>query len=272
MTHTNSQPNKGQLVIVGTGINVSGQMTATATAEIKQADVVFAAIYGAPAFQYIKSLNNNIVDLTPLYSEGKSRKMTYQEMTDLMVSAAREGKKAVAAFYGHPGVFATPTHNAVTLCRAEGITVRMEPGISAEDCLIADLGIDSGLTGFQTFEANQFLYYKHSLNPHNTVVLWQIGIVGEHTFETFSRDTLALGLSILTEKLLSFYPADQKVIIYRAATTAFEKTLIEEMPLSSLPQSNPCGMSTLVIPSRGLPEHDQSTMEKMGATAEKFSK
>ena len=156
-----AETKKGSLVIVGTGIDVAGQMTIMAKSQIENADIVFVAAPGKAAMHWVNSLNKNVVSLMDLYAEGKSRVNTYRQMTSRIVDAVHEGKDVCAAFYGHPGVFVTPSHKAITQLKAEGYDAYMEPGISAEDCLIADLGIDPGMTGCQTFEASQFLFYKH---------------------------------------------------------------------------------------------------------------
>jgi precorrin-2 methylase len=58
------------------------------------------------------------------------------------MTAVREGLNVCAAFYGHPGVFVYASHQSIRLARAEGFEAQMLPGISAEDCVFADLGID----------------------------------------------------------------------------------------------------------------------------------
>ncbi|MBL4789512.1 MAG: hypothetical protein JKY60_10845 [Kordiimonadaceae bacterium] len=265
---TNPDAKKGSFVAVGTGIDVSNQMTIGARAHIEQADIVYEIVYGKAAKHWINSLNDTVVSLSGFYDEGKSRLQTYRQMEDVMIASVKEGKKVVAAFYGHPGVFATPTHGAIARLKADGYTAWMEPGISAEDCLVADLGIDPGNTGCQAFEASQLLFYKHSINPNCLLIIWQIGLAGEHTLRTLKQDNLQTGLQVLTNSLLDYYPPDHEVIIYMAKNTALFSSTITRIPLSELPASKPHGMSTLVIPSRGLPDMDHETLAKLGLTAE----
>lgn len=95
-----------------------------------------------------------------------------------MVQNVREGKVVVAVFYGHPGVFASPTHRAIALAKAEGFKAIMLPGVSAEDCLCADLGIDPATIGLLTYEATDLLIRNRVLVPSIPLVLWQVGVVG----------------------------------------------------------------------------------------------
>jgi hypothetical protein len=84
-------------------------------------------------------------------------------------------------FYGHPGVFSQAPHRAIEQARREGFQAHMEPGISAEDCLYADLGIDPGNVGCQHYEASQFMFYRRVVDPSAYLILWQIGIAGDRS-------------------------------------------------------------------------------------------
>lgn len=55
----------------------------------------------------------------------------------------------------------------------------MVPGISAEDCLYADLGVDPGMEGSQHFEASKFMFYKRRVDPNAYLILWQVVIAGD---------------------------------------------------------------------------------------------
>ena len=77
-------------------------------------------------------------------------------MADAIVAEVELGKTVCAVFYGHPGVFARPSHLAIERTRALGHRAEMLPAVSAEDCLFADLGVDPG-DGCQSFEATNFV-------------------------------------------------------------------------------------------------------------------
>ena len=53
----------------------------------------------------------------------------------MMLSHVRKEENVVGVFYGHPGVFVSPSHRTLALARDEGYIANMLPGISAEDCL-----------------------------------------------------------------------------------------------------------------------------------------
>jgi len=165
-----------------------------------------------------------------------------------------------AVFYGHPGVFVLPSHAAITQARAEGYDAEMLPGISAEDCLFADLGIDPAVHGCQTFEATDFLLRHRRFDPTSSLVIWQIGVVGEVRKHERNRE----GLKLLTAVLLDHYPADHQVIVYQAAMYPIDHPVIHPIRLADLPDSPMSTVSTLYVPPREQAPVDGEIMAKLG--------
>lgn len=257
---------KGELVIVGTGISVSGQMTLAAKSHIENADIVFMGIMNKVGEHAVRKLNANCISLDDLYEEGKSRALTYQQMTDRIVNAVVAGKKVCAAFYGHAGVFVTPSHDAINKVRELGFIAQMLPGVSAEDCLIADLGIDPSKFGCQSYEATQFLFRDYKLDPHMTQIIWQIGLVGEASLSVLNASHNKPGLALLTEILLEHYPNNHELIIYEAPTLPISEPVIQKIALRDLTSAQTTLISTLVIPSLGLPAYREDRLAKLGLT------
>src|SRR2546428_900577 len=100
-------------------------------------------------------------------------------MADRIVSAVQSGLDVCAAFYGHPGVFVDASHEAIRRTRRAGLPARMLPGISAEACLVADLGMDPAANGCQSFETTDFLLSRRKFDPSSALILWQVGVLGE---------------------------------------------------------------------------------------------
>jgi uncharacterized protein YabN with tetrapyrrole methylase and pyrophosphatase domain len=258
----------GSLVVVGTGISVAGQMTLLAQSYIENADIVFMGISNKIGENVVKKLNPNTVELDDLYQAGKSRAITYQQMADRIVDAVKAGQNVCAAFYGHPGVFVNPSHEAIKQIQALGLRAEMLPGISAEDCLIADLGIDPAHYGCQSYEATQFLFRDYQLDPHMTQIIWQIGLAGEASLGVLTADHCKAGLTLYQEVLMEMYPAEHEVILYEAATMPVYGPKIERFTLSELGQCKPTLISTLVVPSLGLPDYHLERLSKLGLTQE----
>ena len=214
----------------------------------------------------VTNINPNSVSLDDLYQEGKSRAVTYDQMADRIVQSVVEGKKVCVAFYGHPGVFVTPSHEAIRRVRELGLDAQMLPGVSAEDCLIADLGIDPSRFGCQSYEATQFLFRDYRIDPHMTQIIWQIGLAGEATLSVLDANHSESGLAMLADILAEHYPEDHELIIYEAATLPLCEPKIQKVLLRDLQFAKPTLISTLVVPSLGMPAYRQDRLAKLGLT------
>ncbi|MCG9755860.1 SAM-dependent methyltransferase [Shewanella insulae] len=255
----------GSLVCVGTGLNLGGQITVLSKSYIELADVVFSLVPDAFALQWIESMNNDVRSLHRYYAQGeevKSRRDTYQQMVEAILTEVRAGKRVVCALYGHPGVFACVSHIAIRRAREEGFEAKMEPGISAEACLWADVGIDPGQSGHQSFEASQFMFYCHTPDPATHLLLWQIAIAGEHTLTKFHTNSDCL--QVLVEQLSEWYPLDHEVILYEAANLPIQSPRIERILLKELSQAKLTAITTLLIPPATPLKVNHKILAKLG--------
>jgi len=207
---------QGSLTVVGTGIRTVGQLTVEAIAQMQQADELIHLVADPVAEAVVKLFKpGREMSLQGFYGEGKQRIDSYNEMVEFIMSRVRAGIRVCGAFYGHPGVFAYPPHESIRRARAEGFTAQMLPGISAEDCLFADLGVDPAVNGCQSYEATDFLTNIRIIDSSSQLVLWQIGALADWTYRRAGYDLKAMPL--LLEKLLTFYPREHEVVVYEAA-------------------------------------------------------
>ena len=236
----------GSLVCVGTGMMLGAHITPRARHYIETADVVFVAASDGLVEKWVEGMNSDVRSLQDFYSEGKSRLTTYKEMVQVILNEVRAGKKVCGAFYGHPGVFALVPHKAIQSAKSEGFEASLEPGISAEDCLIADLGVDPGKYGCQQYEATQFMFYRRIIDPSAYLILWQIGMAGDlkHGISV----TGPAYRNILLELLYENYPAEHEVILYEAPTTPLKQVRMDKIQLKDLVNSTVYDFTTLVIP------------------------
>jgi hypothetical protein len=239
----------GSLVCVGLGMTLGSHLGPLARSHIEQADVVFAGLSDGIVELWLGRMHKDVRSLQPYYREGTSRMHTYRQMVQAILTEVRAGKKVCGVFYGHPGVFAWAPHKAIAVARREGYAAHMEPGISAEDCLYADLGIDPGTYGCQHYEASQLLFYQRRLDPTAYLVLWQVGLVGDQSLARFS--TGPAYRQLLVEVLARDYPLEHEVIIYRAPTLPIQAARMERVRLGDLPQADVGMADTVVIPPAG---------------------
>ena len=179
----------GSLTIVGTGYRVAGQMTLEAVACMEQSQKLFYLV-GEPVMElWIQERNPTAEALDDCYARGRPREKSYKEMVNRMLGPVRRGLDVVGAFYGHPGVFADPTHTAIRIARREGYRAVMLPAVSAEDCLFAELGVDPADRGCQSYEATDFLNRRPRFDPSCALILWQIGVIGEDSIANTANMT-----------------------------------------------------------------------------------
>lgn len=237
----------GSLVVVGTGFSIAGQVTQEALSHMTHAERLLFLVTDIATKEWIESLNSNAESLYDSYRVGRPREETYAEMSDRILDRVRQGERVVAAFYGHPGVFVAPSHLAIAQARAEGFEARMLPGISAEDCLFADVGFDPGERGCQSFEATDFLLRKRIFDTTSPLVLWQVGVIGVRDYQKTDLWGPA-GLEVLTRRLLEFYPTEHQAIVYEAAQYPICPPLIHSTSIANLTAAPVTVRSTLYVP------------------------
>lgn len=252
----------GQLIVVGSGIQLGRHMGTRAVSEIDRADSLL--ILADPfAFDWIRSRRPDAVNLADCYDDHTDRRDSYRAMVERIVEPARAGKRVCAVFYGHPGVFAQVSHAAIAQVRAAGLHALMEPGISAEACLYADLGIDPGERGVQSHEATRFLAYRHRLDPSALLLLWQVALAGNMACVGFDPDSRRL--QVLVDKLSLWYRPDTAVILYEAARLPIEDHRAERLALADLPHAHYREYTTLVIPPAIEARRDEDWIERLRA-------
>lgn len=248
---------------------VSGQITPEARAAMKGADRLVHLVSDPATRNWIERLNPENESLYGAYGEGKLRTKSYEEMVERVLAPVREGLSVCLALYGHPGVFVYPSHEAIRRARTEGHSARMLPGVSAEDCLFADLGIDPALQGIRSYEATDFLISGRPVDPTTGLVLWQVGAIGVATF--YKRSVWKTeGLSPLAETLLAHYPPDHEVVVYTAATLPVARPEIHQLRLDQLSHP-PEGVevsvaATLYVPPAREAELDEGAIERLERT------
>ena len=207
---------RGSLVVVGTGIRAVGQLTVESIAWIRRSDAVCYLVADPMAEEIIRRLNpGGAVSLRKHYRDGVERGRCYEAMVEHILVCVRAGLRTCAAFYGHPGVYTSPAHDSIRLARQEGFTARMLPSVSAEDCLFADLGVDPAARGCQSYEATDFLMHLRTPDTSAGLILWQVGAVGDWTYQATSPTLPAFPL--LVGRLMELYGSAYEVIVYQAA-------------------------------------------------------
>jgi hypothetical protein len=256
---------KGRLVVIGSGIKAVSHFTLEAQAHIQQADIVLYAAADPVTDLWIESQNPRSFDLYQYYADDKGRMITYVQMVERILAEVRAGKYVCALFYGHPGVFVTPSHNAIAIAREEGYDAVMLPAVSAEDCLYADLGVDPSVPGMQIYEATDFLLRRRSVDTTANFILWQVGCIGDLGFKFggYKNDKF----DVLLDYLEEIYGPDHLAVNYVANMFAgppqIDRHLIRDYRDPEV-KAKVSGISTFFIPAKDGIESDAGMLAKLG--------
>lgn len=256
---------QGSLTIAGCGLH-PGHMTLETESLIKNAEKVLLVAPNPLSIQHIISLNDTTEHLGKYYNEeGISRPDIYKKMAMHIIELVRSGVQVVTVFYGHPGVFVTSTRLASNVLKNEGFAVKMLPGIAADACLYADLDLDPADTGCQSYEATRFLLTKRTPDTSAALILWQLGLTGEHTSDHFTPGEQ--GIQALSRLLQEYYPANHKVCIYEAPTLPGFQPRKDWIEISRLAKSKVSVISTLYVPACNESSFAEERLEWLGITA-----
>jgi uncharacterized protein YabN with tetrapyrrole methylase and pyrophosphatase domain len=236
---------RGSLTVVGTGISMGVQLTPEARAAIDNSDELVHLAADPVTEEWLACLHPRSTSLGSAYRVGEPRAAIYERIVERMLAPVREDLQVTAAFYGHPGIFVTPSHEAIRRARAEGYVARMLPAVSAEDCLFADLGVDPAVAGCLSFDATDFLLRSRPVDTSSALILWQISVIGDLTALAEPRLD---NVQVLVDRLLEDYPADHVVVVYEASPYPVAEAMIERVRLDELARAPLTALSTLYVP------------------------
>jgi hypothetical protein len=252
----------GSLTVVGTGYLVAGHATVEAVSHLRSAEKLFYLVAEPATALWLEELNATAETLFDCYRPGRPREASYEEMVARVLAAVGRGVDVCAAFYGHPGVLAFPPHEMLRRARERGHLAQMLPGISAEACLVCDLGVDPGDCGWQSHEATDFLLRRRRFDPTSALVLWQVGAIGVADFSR-SETWTSRGVEVLVETLRQHYPASHEVVLYEASPYPTVAPVVERTTLERLAQRRVPVRQTLYVPPLGEAPEDEGMARRI---------
>jgi len=194
-------PGSGSLTLVGTGVRFVRQVTQETRECLERSDRILHLV-DPPTAEWIRTLNPNSESLQPFLEKEKEREQAYHRMTERILSFVRKGLQVCGAFYGHPSFFSPCSRQAILKARKEGFAARMVPGISPQDCLFVDLGLDPGRSGIQSYDANMLLARRIQIDTGTPLILWQTDVLKHDQWK---------GLQSL---LAGLYPENHILVLY----------------------------------------------------------
>jgi uncharacterized protein YabN with tetrapyrrole methylase and pyrophosphatase domain len=261
---------KASLVLVGTGIKFLSHLTTEAITYIKQSDQVLYLVNDPAMKAWIRANNANCESLDNLYDMYNLRIDCYRAITARILEAVEKLQHVCVVFYGHPSLFSQSGLDAVIEAKNKGYDARILPAISAEDCLLADLLIDTGLAGVQSFEASDLLLHQRKFDTNCHLILWQVDAIGNlgHDKDIDNKQII----KILSSYLSEFYDRDHEVFLYEAAQYPSFDPLIQKINIANLHDGNFSPITSLYVPPMYQSYYDKEMAKKLGINLEELEK
>jgi len=252
------------LTILGSGVKSISHITIETNAYLSDSECIFYLVNEPILEQWVQQQNQKAVSLDFLYDCHADRISNYRAMGQ-HVAQHLDNQRICLLLYGHPTVFCDIAIEADKAAHALGHSTLILPGISAEDCLFADLKIDPSSCGCLSYEATDLLVYKRQLNTSSHLVLWQVGMIG--ALGNFKTHDNRRGQALLCEYLLSSYDADHVIICYEASQYPHFQPEIKHFSLSQLPEEQLSPISTLYIAPQEKIKACGDTLNALGINA-----
>lgn len=130
-------PPAGRVLLVGAGPGDPDLLTLKALRALQSADVILHDNLVAPAILELARREARRVAVGKI---GHGPSVLQEDINDLLVSLAREGKTVVRLKSGDPGIFGRAGEE-IAACREAGIPVTIVPGITSAQGAAASLGL-----------------------------------------------------------------------------------------------------------------------------------
>lgn len=210
----------GSVWLVGAGPGDAGLLTLYAYEALRQADVL---VYDALVGQDILELTGPDTLLEYAGKRGGKPSPKQKDITERLITLAREGKKVLRLKGGDPYIFGRGGEEALMLA-AHDIPFRVIPGISSGVGGLAYAGIP--LTHRETNSAVTFLT-GHDASGAVPNVKWEHIAKGSPVIVLY----MALKhIAIITERLIGFgRPKDEPVAVIFKATTDEQQVIVSTL-------------------------------------------
>lgn len=255
--------NNASLIIVGSGIKSIAHLTTETKAYIKQSDKVLYLVNEPIMKEWIERYSQHAESLEPIYTKYPLRLHCYRAITEYILENLYKKQHVCVVLYGHPTVFAKPALAAVIAAKEKGYYAKALPGISAYDCLFADLLIDPATHGCQAFEATDLLIRRRICDPHSHLLIWQAGFIGNLGHHTTPADNLN-GIKLLVQHLSQWYNVEHQVILYEAAQYPHFEPVITKTTLNALVNEHITHITTLYLPPLQKAPIDEFMLKELG--------
>ncbi len=193
------------IYIVGLGVLNVDHLTRETERVIGRSNEVLYVDTGVATRTYLERLCPRATSLFETsYEEAGARLNAYGHMAARVIDAALDHAPVTFAMHGHPIVGVYAPFLIRDMAGLLSLKVQVLPGISAMDCLFAELMVDPCIGGMQMYEASDLLLRRRPLQPDVPALIWQVGCVETclHTMRVSRTERYER----LRSHLLRFYP------------------------------------------------------------------
>ena len=197
------------IYMVGLGVLNVDHITRETERVIRRSNEVLYVDTGVATPAYLESLSPRATSLfATSYEENGHRLNAYYGMAARVLDAAMDHPPVTFAMHGHPIVGAYAPFLIRDMARLLDLEVLVLPGVSAMDCLFAELMVDPCASGMQMYEATDLLLRRRPLQPDVPALIWQIGCVETRLHS--QRVSKSERFERLRAHLLRFYPPEHR--------------------------------------------------------------
>jgi len=197
--------------IAGLGVVTAVQVTGEVEQAIRGSREVLYLDTGVATREYLAGLCPRVTSLYEgNYVEEGQRASGYERMAGRVLEAAADHGPVAFVIHGHPLIAVQAPFLVMERARAMGLRVRVLPGVSAIDTVLADLRLDPVVHGFQMYEATDLLLRRRPLQADVPALIWQIGPVETclHSLRVSRPERFAR----LVAHLSLYYPPRHEVV------------------------------------------------------------
>lgn len=222
-----------EIVVAGVGMTSTRHMTFEVAEALTQSNCVFHMVTGVEAVKFLQSINRNTYSLVGLYKDGHLDLDVYNQIASFLIAQAIAQHQIAFVVMGHPSIYVAPTHLLAFYAPKYGVNVRVLPGISSLDTIVATLPFDIGNSGLQILDANRIVSYALEPMSNTPLLVLQVGCFGSG-YITRMQENGTARLSSLVEYLLNFYPGNHLIQLIECAMGSDHGGSIHTLPLSAL--------------------------------------
>lgn len=256
------------ITIVGLGVLNVDQVTYETERAIRRSKEVLYVDTGVATRAFLQNLCPKVTSLYETsYCDAGCRLGSYDRMAVAVIEAALDHPPVTFAMGGHPIVGAEAPFLIHEMARLLGLKVLTLPGISAMDCMFAELMIDPCVDGLQMYEATDLLLRRHPLLPEVPALIWQIGVVETRLHS--QRRSKPSRFDLFIAHVLQFYPPGHRVTAYFASQHPLMRSQILRFPIGEIgeyAEQLHAGFTLFIPVARVRPIADQDLLSKIDCT------